>query len=271
MPHFTTPDGTRIAYADQGTGTALLCLPGLTRTMADFDYLMPHLPSLRVIRMDYRGRGNSQWTGTATYTVLQEAWDAVALLDHLGVDRVALLGTSRGGLIGMVLEVIAPTRLLGVCLNDIGPVVERAGLERIGAYVGRTPRVRTHVAMARKLAQSPGFDGVPASRWMEEAAKHYVQTEKGLRITYDPALRLSFLASMAAPAVALWPYFNAMVDIPIALIRGANSDLLSQETVNSMLERRPDMIWANVPGRAHVPFLDEPKSLDIVHKFIRAL
>ena len=271
MPQFTTPDGTRIAYADQGTGTALLCLPGLTRTMADFDDLLPHLPACRVIRMDYRGRGGSDWTGAATYTVMQETADVIALLDHLGVDRVALLGTSRGGLIGMTLEVVAPTRLLGVCFNDIGPVVERAGLERIGTYVGRNPRCKTHATMARKLAQQPGFDGVPVSRWRAEAEKHYVQTDKGLRITYDPALRLSYLASMAAPAFDLWPWFNAMVDIPIALIRGANSDLLAQDTVDGMLQRRPDMIWANVPGRAHVPFLDEPESLDVIHTFLAAL
>ena len=95
---FTTPDGTRLAYDDRGDGLPLLCLPGLTRTMADFDYMLPHLPPCRVIRMDYRGRGASQWTGAATYTVPQEAKDALDLLDHLGLDRAAVLGTSRGGL-----------------------------------------------------------------------------------------------------------------------------------------------------------------------------
>lgn len=82
---FTAPDGARLAYADEGEGLPLLCLPGLTRTMGDFDYLRPHLPPLRLIRMDYRGRGASDWTGAATYTVPQEAQDALALLDHLGV------------------------------------------------------------------------------------------------------------------------------------------------------------------------------------------
>jgi pimeloyl-ACP methyl ester carboxylesterase len=271
MPQFTTPDGASLAYDDQGAGTPLLCLSGLTRTMADFDYLLPHLPRLRVIRMDYRGRGGSEWTGAASYTVAQEAADALALLDHLGVDRAALLGTSRGGLIGMVLEVMAPTRLLGVCLNDIGPVVERDGLAQIGDYIGRNPKARTHAAMAKVLAQSPGFEGVPDSRWQAEAEKHFIKEGGGLRITYDPALRLSYLAGMAAPAVELWPCFNALVDVPVALIRGANSTLLSMETVDDMLQRRPDMIWANVPGRGHVPFLDEPESLDVIHKFLRAL
>ena len=100
---FTTSDGTRLAYDDQGAGLPLLCLPGLTRTMADFDYLIPHLPPLRLIRMDYRGRGASQWTGAASYTVPQEGKDALELLDHLGVAKAAILGTSRGGLIGLLL------------------------------------------------------------------------------------------------------------------------------------------------------------------------
>jgi len=112
ISHFTAEDGARLAYCDQGSGLAFLCLPGLTRTMADFDYLIPHLPPLRLIRMDYRGRGGSDWTGAATYTVDQEARDALALLDHLGVAKVAILGTSRGGLIGMVLGAVARDRVL---------------------------------------------------------------------------------------------------------------------------------------------------------------
>jgi pimeloyl-ACP methyl ester carboxylesterase len=270
MTQTVTLHGTTFAYADQGTGLPLLCLPGLTRTMADFDYLAPHLPALRLIRMDYRGRGGSAWTGAATYTVAQEAADVLALLDYLGVDRVAILGTSRGGLIAMVLAAMAPQRLLGVCFNDIGPVVERSGLDRIGDYVGRTPRVQTHADMAKVLAKSPGFTA-PSSRWLQEAEKHYTQTPQGLHITYDPTLRASYLASMAAPPVDLWPYFDALAGLPVALIRGANSDLLAQTTADEMARRRPDMIFASVPDRAHIPFLDEPESLDVIHKFLRAL
>jgi pimeloyl-ACP methyl ester carboxylesterase len=265
-----TLHGATIAYADQGTGLPLLGLPGLTRTMADFDYLMPHLPPLRLIRMDYRGRGGSGWTGAASYTVAQEAADVLALLDHLGVERVAILGTSRGGLIAMVLAAIAPQRLLGVCFNDIGPVVERVGLERIGDYVGRNPSVKTHADMAKVLAKSPGFTA-PNSRWLEEAEKHYTQTPHGLRITYDPALRTSYLASMAAPPVDLWPYFDAAAGVPMALIRGVNSDLLSQATADEMRQRHPGLIFASVPDRAHIPFLDEPESLDVIHKFLDTL
>ena len=268
---FTASDGARLAFSDTGTGTPVLCLSGLTRTMADFDYLAPHLPPLRLIRMDYRGRGDSAWTGAATYTVPQEAMDAIALLDHLGVEKAAILGTSRGGLIGLGLAAMAKGRMLGLCLNDVGPVIDRSGLDKIKDYVGRNPVAKTHADLAARFpSQMPGFEGVPASRWMDEAVKHYRETPDGLRITYDPALRDSFLAAFSGPPVDLWPFFDLLADLPLALIRGANSDLLSYETAAEMRGRRPDMLFADVPGRAHIPFLDEPESLTVIHAFLKA-
>lgn len=265
---FMAADGAKLAYADAGEGLPVLCLAGLTRTMADFDYLLPHLPPVRLIRMDYRGRGKSDWTGAATYTVLQEAQDALALLDHLGVSRAAVLGTSRGGLIGMLLAVLAKDRLVGLCLNDVGPVIERKGLERIFDYVGRNPFVKTHAALAEKLPGAmPGFV-VPASRWLQEARLHYTEGAEGLRITYDPALRESFLAGFEGPSVDAWPLFDALAGLPLALIRGANSDLLSMATVVEMQARRPDMLVGQVPDRAHIPFLDEPESLAVIGAFL---
>jgi pimeloyl-ACP methyl ester carboxylesterase len=269
--HFTAPDGARLAYADQGRGLPLLCLPGLTRTMADFDYLIPHLPPLRLIRMDYRGRGASDWTGAATYTVAQEAQDALALMDHLGVERAAILGTSRGGLIGMLLGATARDRVSGLILNDVGPEIARDGLTRIFDYVGRNPAGKTHEGLARLLSQSPGFEGVPMSRWLEEARKHSVETAQGLRLTYDPALREAFLAAFEGPPVDLWPLFDALQGLPLALIRGANSDLLTPETVAKMRARRPDMAFAEVPGRAHIPFLDEPEAVALIRAFLAGL
>ncbi len=266
---FTPADGTRLAYADQGSGLPLLCLPGLTRTMGDFDYLAPHLPPLRLIRMDYRGRGASDHSGAATYTVPIEAKDALALLDHLGVAQAAVLGTSRGGLIGMLLGAVAKDRLLGLCLNDVGPVIERAGLTRIFGYLGRNPAARTHAEVAAALPRhNPGFANVPPDRWLAEARLHYRETRDGLRITYDPALRDAFLAAFEGPQADAWPLFDACAGVPLALIRGANSDLLSPETAAEMRRRRPDMILAEVPDRAHVPFLDEPESLAAIRAFL---
>lgn len=269
---FTTSDGTRLAYSDQGAGLPLLCLPGLTRTMADFDYMIPHLPPLRLIRMDYRGRGESQWTGAASYTVPQEGKDALELLDHLGVAKAAILGTSRGGLIGMMLAAVAHDRLLGLCLNDVGPEIHRPGLERIFDYVGRNPASKTLADLAARMPRMmPGFDNVPPSRWQEEAQKHYTQTPDGLQITYDPALRDAFLAAFQGPPVDLWPLWDATTGLPVALIRGANSDLLSQACTDEMRRRRPDMIFANVPDRAHIPFLDEPESIAALRALVTAV
>ncbi len=269
--HFRAPDGARLAFRDEGQGLPLLCLAGLTRTMADFDYLIPHLPPLRLIRMDYRGRGGSDWTGAATYTVEQEGKDALALLDHLGVARAAILGTSRGGLIGMVLGAVARDRVMGLILNDVGPEIGRDGLTRIFDYVGRNPAGKTHQGFAELLSRSPGFSNVPMSRWLDEARKHAVETPQGLRIPYDPALREAFLAAFDGPPVDLWPLFDALQGLPLALIRGANSDLLTPETVERMRARRPDMGFAEVPDRAHIPFLDEPDSCALIRAFLADL
>lgn len=272
MPQFfTASDGARLAYRDEGQGMPLLCLAGLTRTMADFDYMIPHLPPVRLIRMDYRGRGASQWTGAASYTVPQEGKDALELLDYLGIAKAAILGTSRGGLIGMMLAAVAKDRLLGLCLNDIGPEIHRPGLERIFDYVGRNPSARTLAEIAEKMPRySPGFANVPQSRWLEEVTKFYEETPTGLKITYDPALREAFIAGFNGPPVDLWPLWEATAGLPVALIRGANSDLLTTETMAEMQRRRPDLIHAEVPDRAHIPFLDEPEAVAVLNAFIGA-
>lgn len=272
IQHFTTPDGARLAYRDQGTGLPVLCLAGLTRTMGDFDYLRPHLLPLRMITMDYRGRGASDWTGAASYTVLQEAKDALALLDHLHIDRVAILGTSRGGLIGLLIAAIAKDRLLGLCLNDIGPVIERRGLQRIFDYVGRNPVYKTHAEMAAKMPTlMQGFVNVPVARWQAEVRLHYIEAENGLKITYDPDLRAAFLAGFDGPEIDLWPLFDTCAGLPLGVMRGEHSDLLSVATVAEMRRRRPDMLFATIPDRAHIPFLDEAESLSLIHHFIAKL
>ena len=266
---FIAADGTHLAYDDSGSGLPLLCLPGLTRTMGDFEYLRPHLPPLRLIRMNYRGRGASGHSGAASYTVVQEGADALALLDHLGLPQAAILGTSRGGLIGMYLASTAKQRLLGLCLNDVGPVIEKQGLTRIFDYLGRNPAAKTHAELAAKLPDlMAGFSQVPPSRWLQEAQLHYIETAAGLRITYDPQLRQAFLAAFNGPAPDLWPLFDACAGLPLALLRGENSDLLSPQTADEMRRSRPDMLFASVPNRAHIPFLDERESIALIHAFL---
>ena len=273
MPNFTTSDGLSLHYTDEGEGLPLLCLAGLTRTGRDFDFVAPHLKDVRLIRLDYRGRGQSDWAEDwATYSIPVEGRDAVELLDHLGIEKAAVLGTSRGGIIAMVLAAVIKDRLLGVAMNDIGPAIELGGLEIIKDYVGRNPAVKTlEDAAAKRPAFAQGFANVPASRWQEEAERLYTETSEGLVINYDPKLRDAVLASAEALAPDLWPYFDALKGLPVACIRGANSDLLSQETLDEMQRRRPDMIAANVPDRAHIPFLDEPESLDVLNRWLEQM
>ncbi len=273
MAEFTTTDGARLAYRDEGTGLPILALSGLSRNGSDFDYVAPLLPDdVRLIRLDYRGRGKSEWTGAKTYTIPTEAGDALALLDHLGLEQAAILGTSRGGLIAMALASFAKARLTGVCLVDIGPELASAGLDAIKDYIGRNPPQKTYAeAMAMRSKLTEGFDGVPDTRWSEEVRKHYVETPDGLRINYDPALRDAVLATGDAPMPDLWPMFDALAGLPLALIRGANSNLLAASTADEMARRRPDMLRIDVPGRGHVPFLDEPEAIGTLTKWIESL
>jgi pimeloyl-ACP methyl ester carboxylesterase len=271
---FTAPDGTKLAYYDEGEGLPVLCLAGLTRNSADFDYVAPHLSDVRLIRMDYRGRGDSDYADPATYTIPQESADAQALLDHLGLQAAAILGTSRGGLIALTLAATAKDRLLGVCLNDIGPELDPDGLALIKDYIGKTPAVRSLDDLAATRARLlPGFPGVPLSRWRDEAEKNYTQTEDGLQLRYDA--RLAEIFNQPAPdddagSGDAWPFFEALAGLPIALIRGANSNLLAEATADEM-RRRPDMGYANVPDRGHVPFLDEPEAVAVIRRWIEGM
>jgi pimeloyl-ACP methyl ester carboxylesterase len=272
LQHFTASDGARLAFRDEGEGLPVLCLAGLTRSSTDFDFLVPHLPGVRLIRPDYRGRGGSEWTGATTYSVPREAQDALELLDRLGIGQVAILGTSRGGLIAMMIAATARERLLGICFNDIGPAIERAGLEKIFDYVGRNPAAKTMDELVAKMPRAmQGFAQVPEDRWRAFAERLYIQTPKGLHIRYDPELRTSFLAAFDGPEVDLWPLFDACAGLPLALVRGANSDLLSGSTAAEMRRRRPGMIFADVPDRAHVPFLDEAESLSVIHAWLELM
>ncbi len=272
MSVFTASDGARLHFTDEGRGLPVLCLAGLTRNGTDFDYLAPHLEGVRLIRLDYRGRGKSDWSGPDTYTLQREGLDAVELLGHLGIPHAAILGTSRGGIIAMGLAATVKDRLLGVCLNDIGPEIAMPGLEAIKGYLGRRPAFKTVAeAVAARAALMAGFDNVPESRWQQEVDRHYVEDADGLTFNYDPKLRDAVLGGEANLNPDLWPFFNALEGLPLALIRGANSDLLTTETAQKMREARPDMIFADVPDRGHVPFLDEPASLDAIRQWLEKL
>ncbi|TCL08714.1 pimeloyl-ACP methyl ester carboxylesterase [Shimia isoporae] len=275
MPRFTTSDGLSLFFEDTGgDGPVVLCLAGLTRNSTDFDYALPAMTAARVIRLDYRGRGQSDWAEDfMSYSVDREARDAIELLDHLRIEKAAVLGTSRGGLIAMHLGQIAPQRLNGVCFNDVGPVIETDGLEIILVFIGRNPVWKTLDEAAEAFAtRIPGFDGVPPSRWRQEVTKHFVETPDGLAINYDPKLRNATLATFdpRAEQPDLWPLFDALKGMPLAVIRGANSDILSAQTYSEMLNRGP-ILAAEIPDRGHVLFLDEPDAVAILQSWIDQL
>ena len=264
MPRFTTSDGLSLAYEDAGEGLPVLCLSGLTRNARDFDFVAPQiLAGHRMIRLDYRGRGQSDWAEDhLTYTVVREAQDALELMDHLGLEKAAILGTSRGGLIGMGLAATAKDRILGVVMNDIGPVLEAEGLDVIMGYLGIHPNFPDFdtMAQARKRAMEGQFPGVPLERWRKEVTHTHKETPEGVRLNYDPKLRDAVIEAGAAGDVDLWPFFDAIAPLPCAVIHGLNSDLLSTATVDEMKRRNPELIVARVPDRAHIPFLDEAEA-----------
>ncbi len=275
MPHFTTSDGLSLYYTDQGGGAPLLCLPGLTRCSRDFRYFAPFAAPYRRITLDARGRGQSQYDpNIMNYNVVREAQDVIELLDHLALQQTAILGTSRGGLVAMTLAARNKDRLSAVILNDIGPEIPAAGMQRIMEYVGRAPNAKTVETAAHQLQtfMAPAFPDIPAARWHEEAQTFYDQDTDGLRLRYDPKLRDALLEqAKQGPVPDLWPVFMALDGLPVGVLRGANSDILTAETFAQMQTRLPQMRHAEIANRGHVPFLDEPDALAVIHSVMEQL
>lgn len=266
MASFTTSDGLRLHYEDTGAGAPVVCLAGLTRNSADFGFLLPHLPHHRLIRLDYRGRGQSDHdTDFANYNIVREGQDTIELMDHLGLDRAAVIGTSRGGLVAMALALSHADRLSGAVLNDIGPEVTESGIARIMEYVGREPEAPDLDSCARALKQAnaAAFPDVTLARWRRQAEfMFHEKPQGGLGLRYDANLRRALTGQAATgDAPDLWTLFDHLARLPLATLRGANSDLFSRDTLDRMQARCPAMIVTEVPNRGHVPFLDEPESL----------
>ncbi len=264
MQRFTTSDGLSLAYSDEGEGLPVLCLPGLTRNGADFDELAAALGGrYRLIRLTLRGRGASDRDpDPANYNVAVEARDVVELLDHLGLGRVVVVGTSRGGLIAMMLAATAKDRLAGVLLNDVGPELAPEGLANIMSYLGVEPKARSfeEAAAALKARMGKQFPGLPDAKWLSLAERWFDAAPDGLTLNYDPRIRDGLAAQAEKPPVDMWPLFDALEGVPLAVVRGMNSDLLTAETLAKMRARRRDLIVAEVPDRGHVPCLDETEA-----------
>jgi pimeloyl-ACP methyl ester carboxylesterase len=274
---FRSPDGLELYARDYGpraaASTPVLCLSGLTRNSRDSQPVAEQIADRRVIAPDYRGRGRSAYAPDwSSYTVEVELADAIALLDSLGIARVVVIGTSRGGLIGMALAALHRDRLAGILLNDIGPVLEPAGLLRIRQYLGRPLRFTTwRGAVAALKRNNPGFDSLSEAEWLAFAHRLYRDVGGRPVLDYDPNLRRSFPtpAKIAAGAARpIWELMAALEGLPVAALRGEHSDLLGPQTHARMAEVVPGLDAVTVADRGHAPFLDEPESRAAISRLL---
>ncbi len=276
-------DGLRLAArvfdADGAKRPPLLCLPGLSRNSRDFlrlgEFFSRHpIEPRKVVALDYRGRGLSEadpdWRN---YTPLIEAQDVMAAAAMLGIEESVLVGTSRGGIIAMLLGALRPGLIAGVVLNDIGPVIESAGLARIRTYLTTKRSVSTWDAAVALVRESAGarFPALTDADWRAFAEAYFAPTEAGaLEPQYDPNLARSF--SGGAPAEqtpALWPQFESLASVPVLAIRGEYSDILSAPTLREMAARHPDFEQLTVRGQGHPPLLRDLRALEKVLAFAR--
>lgn len=260
------------------TGAALpvLCLPGLTRTTEDFDDIAralasdPTSPRL-VVAIDYRGRGLSDYDpDPAKYTVPVEMGDVLAVAAAAGIDRAILLGTSRGGIISMALAAAKKDLLASVILNDIGPTLEIGGLMKIKGYITDPPQRMTWDEAAHGLKElfGPVFPSLNDAQWMAWARRAFRVSGNGLVRTYDPRLADGFAAiTPETPMPPMWDLFDKLAGVPLMLIHGGLSDLLSSQSVRDMHARRPDMEIVEVPDEGHAPLLADASTIKRITDF----
>ncbi|MFO7552525.1 MAG: alpha/beta hydrolase [Haliea sp.] len=277
---YHSSDGLRLYardYAGPGPGAPVaLCMHGLTRNAADFAGLAPHLAQrYRVLVAEQRGRGRSDYDPVpANYQPGTYVQDMFALLDSQGVEKALLVGTSMGGLMAMLMAAMQPARVSGIILNDIGPVVDPAGLERIKSYVGKSRPVtdwQQAVAQVRAI-NGVAFPDFSDEEWLSFTRALYREVEGRPVLAYDPAIAEPMAASddNAVPP-DLWPVFESIRALPILVIRGAHSDILAASCVTEMQQRKPDLASAEIARRGHAPTLDEPESRRAIDSFLAAL
>jgi pimeloyl-ACP methyl ester carboxylesterase len=259
-------DGLRLHVREYGDRAAprlpVVCLPGLTRTVADFDALAPALANdarrgRRVMAIDSRGRGESDYDSNPdNYTIAVELGDVLTVLTALDVGPAVFVGSSRGGLITMVMGVTYPAAIAGVVLHDIGPVIEPAGLARIKSYVGKLPQPQSLADGAGILQRLFGeqFPKFTFDQWLAAAHRTWRMKDGALLPTYDVNLARTLAeVDVEKPLPPLWNEFDALGRVPMLVIRGAKSDLLSAATVAAMAARHPGMAVVDVPDQGHVP------------------
>jgi pimeloyl-ACP methyl ester carboxylesterase len=262
----TAQDGLRLHVQEYGSRTApgvpVVCLPGLTRTVSDFAALAPALANdmalpRRVIAVDSRGRGQSDHdSNPENYNLAVELADVATILTALGVRPAVFIGSSRGGLLTMLMGVAHPTAIAGAVLHDIGPVIELKGLVRLKSYVGKLPPPRNIADGAEILRRlfAAQFPKVTAQEWLAAAHRTWQMKDNELKPTYDVRLAQTLAdIDIERPLPPLWNEFDSLLRLPMLVIRGANSDVLSAATVEAMAARHPGMQTVEVPDQGHVP------------------
>jgi pimeloyl-ACP methyl ester carboxylesterase len=277
----TAQDGLRLQVREWGTRAAkampVVCLAGLARTGADFETLATALAGdsqmqRRVLALDARGRGNSEYDrNPANYNLATELADVLAVLTALEIGRAVFVGTSRGGILVMLLGAARPGAIAACVLNDIGPVIEREGLARIKSYVGKlpTPGSYREAAEAVRTLFAGQFPRLTDDEWFAFAHRTFKQTGGGLVPDYDVRLGLEVQRiDLEQPLPALWEEFDSLARVPMMLIRGSNSDILSAATAAAMQARRTSLELVTVADQGHAPLLADADILGRIAGFV---
>ncbi len=253
----------------------VLCLPGLSRNCRDFNDIASFLQSKghRVIAFDYRGRGKSDWdTDWRNYVLPVEAKDIEAGIEHLGLERFAVLGTSRGGFHALAMAPHYPaSRMAAVIFNDIGPRIELDALRRIAATLGRQMTYASSNDLAKTLGQNLGaqFPSFRTEDWLKFAGQLATEKEGQYVMDYDPALaRQLDSLDETAPLPELWHLYEKLIDRPVFVLRGEHSDLLTADTCRQMLAMHPGADFRTVPGQGHAPMLWDRETHDRIADFL---
>jgi pimeloyl-ACP methyl ester carboxylesterase len=278
--HVTMDDGLRLYGRDYGlrggVRSPIVCLPGLSRNSRDFHQLAMRLAGegRRIVSLDYRGRGLSDWDANKEhYNIVREAQDVVLALDQLGIARAVFVGTSRGGLILHVLGGMIGERIAAMVFNDIGPAIESEGLRRIRDYLSARPKLNTLPDAVDHLKALHGaeFPALGEADWRDMADAIYREVDGSLTADFDPAL-VEPLRSMdfSVTLPDLWKQFDLLTGIPLLVVRGENSRLLSEETVAEMLSRHPRARAVTAKGQGHAPLLHIEDVYQAVALFLSA-
>lgn len=274
---YISEDGLRLFARDypcHPDAPVVLCLHGLTRNSADFEPLCDLLAAdYRLIVPDQRGRGQSQWDNNPeNYQPLRYSLDMFSLLDHLEIKQVAIIGTSMGGIMGMIMAVQQRARIKGLVLNDIGAEIDLEGVRQIAGVVSQPPRYKSWEEAEDTIRRNSAlvFPDFSPQQWHAFTRRTCKQVDGGVVPDYDPAIGSTFANAGNAAAPDLWPAFNQLADLPMLLIRGATSNILKASTCEAMRARHPGLEFIELANRGHAPILDEPPAVAAIQSFLHS-